>query len=268
MEKYISSLIKIANNDLISSKILYKKKLYPQSLFLLQQSIEKSYKAVGLLTRQINIDDLKDVGHDFIKMLKKGFNSIQGTAKERIISSGIKKIDKSIVDKPEEIINSLNETKNKEFYNLSESQIQSYFDLISKLKRTQYPLKYTKKNNLIELYNAAMQNKNLTSDEIKGIQELINSTTSGLSKEDSVNLYNFMNNFYALNIIGLITSPNFEQSRYPLIKDNHIDVNCPNEVYTSETPIIKNQRTIMRHAEKAIKFLQEDNNVPPPALSS
>lgn len=258
MENYVSSLIKIASNDLKSAKILYKKEFYAQSLFLLQQSIEKTYKAIGLLTRQIDIQELKDVSHDYIKMLKKGLSCINETALEKIITSEIKKFDNNSEGEPRGVIDLINRTKNKEFFNLSEEDIQNIFESIKKYKRINYPLKYTKTKNLLELYNAAMQNKNLTVQEINEIQELINNTNEGLSKVESINCYYFITNFYTLNLMGLITSPNFEQSRYPIIQNNGIDVNCPTELYLKETPIIKNQKVIIRYVEKAIKFLQND----------
>jgi len=64
--KLALSLAKIGRADLKASKLLYGKKLYPQSIFYLQQSVEKSVKATGLLLSLVRPDkeDLtREVGH-------------------------------------------------------------------------------------------------------------------------------------------------------------------------------------------------------------
>jgi hypothetical protein len=60
------SFAKIGKADLRASKLLYGQKLYPQAIFYLQQSVEKSVKAVGLLLSLVKPDkeDLtREVGH-------------------------------------------------------------------------------------------------------------------------------------------------------------------------------------------------------------
>ena len=57
---------RIGKADLRASKLVYGKKLYPQSIFYLQQSVEKSVKATGLLLSLVgpNKEDLtREVGH-------------------------------------------------------------------------------------------------------------------------------------------------------------------------------------------------------------
>lgn len=64
--KLALSFAKIGRSDLRASKLLYGKKIYPQSVFYLQQSVEKSVKATGLLLRLVNPnrEDLtREVGH-------------------------------------------------------------------------------------------------------------------------------------------------------------------------------------------------------------
>lgn len=60
---YASELIKIAEEDLESSKILFEKNKYRNSLFLFQQSIEKSTKALFLLNEISKSKDLMGLGH-------------------------------------------------------------------------------------------------------------------------------------------------------------------------------------------------------------
>ena len=60
------SFAKVARADLRASKFLYDNKLYPQAIFYLQQTVDKSVKAVGLmlsLVRPIKEDLSREVGH-------------------------------------------------------------------------------------------------------------------------------------------------------------------------------------------------------------
>jgi len=64
--KLALSFARTGRTDLRASKLLYGKRLYPQSIFHLQQSVEKSVKATGLLLRLVrpNKEDLtQEVGH-------------------------------------------------------------------------------------------------------------------------------------------------------------------------------------------------------------
>jgi hypothetical protein len=71
--------LKIAKQDLIAAKVLYKNELYPEALFFLQQSIEKGYKAYHLLS-ELNNDrqnitgknlSIRKIGHIPTKIAEK-----------------------------------------------------------------------------------------------------------------------------------------------------------------------------------------------------
>ena len=60
------SFAKVGKSDLRASKALYAQKLYPQAVFYLQQSVEKSVKAVGLLLCLVRPDReelTREAGH-------------------------------------------------------------------------------------------------------------------------------------------------------------------------------------------------------------
>ena len=60
---------KIAKADYKAAAILYKKGLYAQAVYNLQQSIEKSVKSFGLMVGIIKPTDLRDVSHDSVYAL-------------------------------------------------------------------------------------------------------------------------------------------------------------------------------------------------------
>jgi len=65
--EYILELIDISRNDLDSSMILYKKKKYPQAIYLLQQSVEKACKALASMLYNLSFEELpKNIGHESI----------------------------------------------------------------------------------------------------------------------------------------------------------------------------------------------------------
>jgi len=71
------SLLFIALEDLDSSIILYHRKHYPQSVFYLQQAVEKAVKSLGLLFEIVVEKDLqKKVGHNPLRVYKKPFTKI------------------------------------------------------------------------------------------------------------------------------------------------------------------------------------------------
>jgi HEPN domain-containing protein len=72
--KLISDLIKLSESDLKSSRILYYSGQYPQSVFLFQQSTEKANKAIGLMGEFLKPNQLLGIGHDQVKVYKKGIN--------------------------------------------------------------------------------------------------------------------------------------------------------------------------------------------------
>ncbi|MCG3224915.1 MAG: HEPN domain-containing protein, partial [Candidatus Heimdallarchaeota archaeon] len=57
---YFFELLDIADDDLIASNILYRKKFYAHSIYLLQQAIEKLGKSILLHEGFCNKSDLKN----------------------------------------------------------------------------------------------------------------------------------------------------------------------------------------------------------------
>ena len=65
-------LIKIAKQDLYTSKILHKHRLYSQAIFYFQQSVEKQSKSLGLLLGNIEEKELsKGIWHHTVKIFEK-----------------------------------------------------------------------------------------------------------------------------------------------------------------------------------------------------
>lgn len=61
-------LLEIARRDLKASKYLFKKKMYPQAVFLLQQSVEKAVKSLAIHNGILTKDKARRFGHNPIKV--------------------------------------------------------------------------------------------------------------------------------------------------------------------------------------------------------
>jgi hypothetical protein len=96
---YTKELLTISKTDLVSSRTLHVHGQFSQAYFLFQQAVEKANKAFGLLTGVVKQDDLMKVGHDQIKIFKKGL-------KEQELK----------IDEHNKIIEHLDHIKNHEFY--------------------------------------------------------------------------------------------------------------------------------------------------------
>ncbi|KXA99729.1 hypothetical protein AKJ42_02625 [candidate division MSBL1 archaeon SCGC-AAA261C02] len=63
-----SALLEISENDLEAARHLFEKKLYPQAIFYLQQSVEKSTKSLGLHFKIISEEDLEEIRHESFRI--------------------------------------------------------------------------------------------------------------------------------------------------------------------------------------------------------
>lgn len=77
---YAFELLRFSGEDLESSKILLDNKKYPNALFSLQQSVEKSTKAFFLLNEISKSKELKDIGHYLSKKHLEGIKDNQEKA--------------------------------------------------------------------------------------------------------------------------------------------------------------------------------------------
>lgn len=68
----VKDLLRISESDLKASRILYYSSLYPQSVFLFQQSCEKANKALGVTLGILDPKKVGQFGHDQIQIYQSG----------------------------------------------------------------------------------------------------------------------------------------------------------------------------------------------------
>ncbi len=244
MDKIVTSLLKISGEELATAKTEYKKGVYHKSLFLFQQAVEKAYKALALDTRQIGLDDLKKVGHDYVKLLKTSLKNLPEDLRTEAFAYNAELFNYSDPLEENEIYIELMRLGRTDFFNMTDEDINNYLKYISKYKRLAF------KSNFSNLADIVTRSNKLSAEELA---EFLAEQQSGFTTEQLKVMTMFQSHGVTLQLLGLMTSPHSEQTRYPL---EHNDYKCPTEIYTMDFPLIKHQNKLMKMADDSIKFIK------------
>ena len=156
------SLLDIAYSDLNASIILFENKFYPQSIFYMQQAVEKSIKQLGVYNGVVKPSDLqKDIGHKTEKIFKRvvghvkhltgdsdaDINNSYNDLKHLLKKAGLK-------EAKDVIINVLDENQQLE---IPSEVIELMIDIIIKKQAPGFPDKL-KRNGNIEFEFSRMKN--------------------------------------------------------------------------------------------------------------
>lgn len=242
----LDRLLAIAKKDLKAAQCLNDAKLYPQAIFFLQQSVEKTFKALGALNDNLTIDEIKfNIGHhslgvlsfmmekfhtDFIQNMKRNINDAG-------LSAGIDEFFKS-TNKTAEIC------KNKKrFEKIPTSEIIKLLpDIMSKQYRTKL------------LKDAG--------PEIESKLKAFLSVFSVDKKQPESNIEQMRSRFYRileaiweaeliLTVLSLLFPPScLEKTRYPTQDSD------PLKIYTRRHPIVRSFRQVTclcRVAQRGVK---------------
>jgi len=268
--EFIQTLLDIAEQDLASSKILYKKKKYPQSIFLLQQSVEKTAKAYGLFEGSLSIKQLeKDISHKTPiiyrkfadRELRKGLKLKKNIETHEDLQklSFLQEIDlKNYCDNQKLMIKEINDSLNKK-----EILTDNEKNLVDGLKGIKFILSDLKQPKDKEIKIPKEEIEKQLDKVIKPIIELYKEKgmeipedwKKDLKKLDTIDFDEFMKYFIkqliklhkinTLNFfLSLITFQHVGISRYPEDKS-------PLERYNKNYPLIKHFKEIYK--------LQRDN---------
>jgi len=249
------TLLEIAKKDLEASKHLLSKKLYPQSIFYLEQSVEKAVKSLGVWTKTITEKEMKEkyISHKayavFSHILKKGPGKIW---------EELKKFDKLFERYPklyEWIRNELDEAKEME-EEIQSIPIDKIIDMSYSAEKLQTII------NRININREKVLNKILRfclkvgilvpplKEDLRSIQKMLLLSTP----------YFFIPPLFYLSII---LYPHAVKSRYPEKEWN------PLEEYNEKMALIQKLPSIIKVLDKAFKSLtQVYKEIPSPYPSS
>jgi len=274
MVKMYNRLLRTAKNDLKSSDVLYNKKLYPQAVEHFQQSVEKSNKALGLISQKITENMLQNhIGHKplkihikIIKEQKKNFEDFKKLMEQRLIS------DTSII-KREQVKKYLKEMKKflrdskaldknpTKYANVPKQELQN---LIKFLEGNFKKLSNIKP----EIEIGEKQVKSIKTDIVKMFSNVKNrypeqyrQIYNGINKLEIKNIKEIIELFYESFIIlipayyssltlAYVIQPHSNLSRYPREEFS------PEEFYTSKLPLVELLPKLIEIQDNAIKGIE------------
>jgi len=211
--------LKLAKDDLETSKLLYDNKHYRNSIFLLQQSVEKTVKADYTAFSLIPKKQIRKIGHKtplaFVNLLKQEWVGPFLALVNKQYSSSL---NKNI-----EILENLINNKDDEMALMNEEEISKFLSLCNIYDDD------TQFMNFLSYYN---------SSEKQIITDRINMGLACLSS------------LITLSIISLITYPHITYTRYP-------DGKIKPEIYNENLGIVKKSKEIFELVDKTIYNLEK-----------
>jgi hypothetical protein len=283
-KKFGKSFLKRAKGNLRSSKILFKEGEYADSVFLLQQCVEKSLKGYALYSGVLEKKDFEYRGRDYKSRDKNNYSIGRGHALFDIFkrmfsqrklrlqrtkdnSQNEPELYKLLNITPEKIVDQQEDLENhlKQLYEIESSakqwkmpdkDIRKYISDIKKLNASmedlynQYDAFWNKfQNNLgIKLVKVFM----------KVFQKITNADTSKIER-DSPAIFNILGNSFRLSIqsmkiggtllhLSIMLKAHATKPRYPDIIFNF----DPDDFYTPTLPLVKHLAEIQTSAEQCI----------------
>lgn len=252
-------LLEIAKQDLKASKCLLSKKFYAQSIFYLEQSVEKALKSLGIWSNTLTEEEIKKeikhkAGKFFSRFLEAGVNKVQTELKNfgekfpKLKETFLwKKLQKQARSMEEEIKNIKNtcssiEEKGKRM-SFSKEKLQEIISEINKYKPFSWTLGLEGIKTAKELYQALKK-------DMEKATKLRRSDIERLRKSTEL-ILKILFCTKALFYLSAILSPHVSTSRY-LEKAHN-----PLQVYTAEMPLVQNLKSIMKIVEKTLGYLSD-----------
>jgi len=229
--------LELSKKDISISKYLYDKKDFSNSVYHLQQSVEKLTKAFGLAFFMLNKNDFKGkkgVSHKtplaFVKML-----NVKWVEPYISLMKSFYPNLKTDTKELEEIIHK----KKYELAKLNENEIRNFLNLAKNIKHK-------------------LEDKDVKRQITNIIDNILSSSLLPETSKESKALHFLRNNFkidfvisfISLYLLSVITYPHFSYTRYP---DEEIK---PTE-YTMSRGIVKVSPEIWKFLDESLKLLDE-----------
>jgi hypothetical protein len=226
-------LLDIAFKDLTSSKLLFDRELYPQSIFYMQQAVEKSIKQLGIYNGVVKPSELqKDIGHKAEKIFKRVVGQVKhitGDSDTGINSSynELKQLQKKagLAEVKEVVIKALEDNMQLEF---PSAIIELVIEMIIK-------------NQAPDFYEKAARNKQ--------IDEEFRNMKKNFIKYFPAYIKSVMILFH----LNLILSEYVSTVRYPV----GIEFENPDLVFNTDHPLVQLMPIFSEHCSYAIKGISD-----------
>lgn len=277
----VNSLYNVSVNDLNASLILYNNQQYSQSVFFLQQSVEKATKSLSLHLNIIREDELtKKIGHNppeiykkLIKTVAKGVTDILNETNEDQKKKNISSSTNADLDPFIETIENMKRELNryiisfKEDYSLSEEKFldllyqlasnnNQYLDLLSVIDNYLTEKQFKRHIGTVQLISDIILfiwpldktkkdeyklTLSKTLESLHPLREILEPMLRALISLFSAGILLFY--------LSLITTPHAMRARYPYPLDNI----TPERFYNPELPLIRDLDKLLYYADSAIE---------------
>lgn len=246
---FTEQLLLIAKEDLESSKILYQHGKWPQSIFFLQQAVEKSYKSIAMFQKYIDASSMKgEVGHNPLNILKMQIDQFESLKYEFINKpdafESIVSLCKHIGYDYTSITDELKNNKN---------DIESFIKSCSKINLTEDQL-----DDCLSEITAYLRKREILIKDIQtDLRTLINQENSelltSLTGLTAQIMYELIGSFQILTPLSIIITSHEQKSRYP---DEKSGFN-PLTYYTKDSLLIKRLPQMQKYSGVVIEWMDE-----------
>lgn len=270
----VEKWINISKSDIKSSKILLDNGCYSQSYFYFQQASEKANKANWMLNGTLDESQLKNIGHNQFKPLRKNLITKKGEidylialkSKLDFISENpiLKNID--INDYTENIgegLKFIDRLKNQNLFDFEESTLNEILQNLKELKLWELELPEDFSERIKKALNEYMIwllkfDLERTNEEADKILEIINDQEKfknyiDISKEQMSIAITQIYTSYTFFFCSILTVQHSNSTRYP----QELDGQSPTLVYNENLEIIKKQEQFLDCLNDALDRLSE-----------
>ena len=285
MEAHLAFL-EVAKRDLEAARCLSSRKLYPQAVFFLQQSVEKATKSFGLWAKVVTEGEVKDaVGHDAWKVFSKIFGEFYGRLAKLVEAlkalpglkeSGLmKELEVSELRRAYDKYRALVSSKaSLESVAFSRKELHDVIAMIDRLRNEANGMRDRLRSvkvgpEDVEGWREEVRKSLEVLSEMRPIVDLkeakevldrvfTHQVVEALLRKLSEFLPSATFSAVCLLCLSLILSPHAVSSRYP--RDN----SSPLEIYDERMPLVQLLDSFMRIAEEALEGLDHLYAVRPP----
>lgn len=266
--------INIAKSDIESSRILHKNKYYSQSYFYFQQATEKGNKANWMLNDLLNESELKSIGHNQFKPLRKNLivrkndidylNSLEDKIDFINESPLLKSIDiEEYKDNLENGIKFIDNLRNKNLLEFQESELIEMLTTLEELKNTEIklPLDFSTTARTITIEHIDWLKKINSKKALEEAKELLDILSNDEEYEkfyhtiqqvlDALITLTYTSN--TLLFCSILTVQHSNSTRYP----QELEGQSPLDYYNENLNIIMKQNLFLDYLDDTMKKLAD-----------
>lgn len=266
--------LEASKRDFESSQLLYEAKHYNNSIFMLQQSVEKLFKGFGLLLNIISEVDLKlNINHAIKEIYKKAVKENQESIKDGIewansdegMSTGtMRQMPFRVAAIIYEDRSEFERISSVDYKNITQPKLEELISMF-KSRLIETPNRERKNFELFSSYLDWHSKLNFILNSNKDVSDKMNDSRELMSIHEDISdlAYPF---FSTLNFLGCLTSKFQQKTRYPSIDNSFNPVSYfdnDNVIVSHLFDLLEIYNTSIAIGDNIISKIDEFNTYPP-----